>query len=248
MLDGVTSNNLYANSAEASVLASRMKLLGYSDIDAKSMLFLTSKGNQENVLDTIGLQLGINEKPSDSNLSFEHYVSATGDQNNYLFQGEDGNLYNLDFTGGTYSEKSIEEFAEENGFIKDGDKFYDIVDFGQDEASFIDYAFGGTGDGKLDKVEVAAGNETWSSVKWVRQEVNYSSWSAGANDVADAVSSKAFSNILKHKDQWLNSVDEAEILKSVNSYEEYLQRVAEKIVEKMDETGKADTDKINISE
>jgi len=203
------------------------------------MLFLTTRGNQQKVMDRMGEELGINKQPSDQNLSFDRYVTAADDQNNYLFKGEDGNLYNLNFTEGTYSEKSLDNFAEENGLIENGDKFYDVASFGQNEAEFIDYAFQGTGDGKLDRAEIGLGGGTWGSVKWVRQEVNHKLWGAGATSGEAVISNLAFSNILKNKDQWLNATDEEE-LSQVDSYEAYLQRVAEKAVKAMDETGKAE--------
>lgn len=238
MIDGISSNNLYANSAESRVMQRRLEQWGI-DIDAMSLMFLTSRGNQESVINRIGLELGINETPSESNLSFDRYITAENDQNNYLFQGEDGNLYNLNFTEGTYSEISVNDFAEENGLIEDGDKFYDVVDFGQNKAEFTDYAFQGTGDGKLDKAEVAIGGGTWGSIKWVRQEVDQTLWGSGESSGNSVISNLAFSNIIKHKDQWLNATDEEELEKA-ESEEEYWEMIAEKAVEAMDETGKAE--------
>ena len=73
------TNSIYSSS-EARVLAQRQKQLaqiyGY-DLDEKSLLFATTHGNQDAVLDQIGQQLGINQKPSDQNLSFDRYVNSS---------------------------------------------------------------------------------------------------------------------------------------------------------------------------
>lgn len=235
------TNSIYSSS-EARVLAQRQKQLaqiyGY-DLDEKSLLFATTHGNQDAVLDQIGQQLGINQKPSDQNLSFDRYVNSSESEHNIMFQGEDGKVYNLNFTDGTYYEKSVEDFAEENGLINEEGKFYDIVDFGQDKAEFIDYAFQGAGDGKLDRTEVGLGNSTWGSINWVRQEVDQTTWGDGGSSGNSIISNIAFSNIVKHKDQWLNATDLAE-LEDSESYEEYLEKLAQKAVENMDETGNAE--------
>lgn len=248
MINDAISKNLYTDSAEARVAANRNKRLaqdyGMVDLDIKSSLFLTSHGNQERVMNRIGEELGINEKPSDENLSFYRCISADDDVNNYLFQGEDadGNLYNINFTNGTYSTQSVNSFAKDSGLIVNGDQFYDIVDFGQDKAEFINYQFEGTGDGRADFQDVPittlGANPDWSRIKWVNQEVDFTTWGSSDTSQVTTASNIAFSNIIKHKDQWLSDLDKAELAQCTSDYD-YTLKLIEKAVKRMDETGKA---------
>lgn len=188
--------NLYSSST-ASVLNSRQdafrKLYGF-DIDIKSTLFACSGGNQEQVLNRIGFELGINETPADNNLSFDRYVSSSKNQDDIMFQGNDGMLYNLDFTEGTISEQSENDWVENNyaGLINpddDSDRNYDVIDFGQNSAELINYSFTGTGDG-CDKISADANvfasstnvSKWGDSIKWVYQEVDLKSPSYGFLD------------------------------------------------------------------
>ncbi len=248
MINETISKNLYTDSAEARVASNRNRRMaqdyGMVDLDMKSSLFLTSHGNQERVINRIGEELGINEKPSDTNLSFYRCISAEDDVNNYLFQGKDtdGNLYNINFTDGTYSAQSVNSFAKDSGLIVNGDQFYDIVDFGQDKAEFIDYAFEGTDDKFANTNDVSitdlGANTDWSRVKWVRQEVDFKTWGSSDTSQVATTSNEAFSNIIKHKDQWLSDLDKAELAQT-KSETEYLQKIIEKAVKRLDETGKA---------
>ena len=230
------SSNLY-DSNEASVLARRSRSIGY---DALSTVLLTSKGHDQKVMDQMGLELGINKTSDDHNLSFDSFVRSSENDNNMLFQGEDGMLSNLDFTNGTVSQQSVEEFAVENGLIfNDGDKAYDIVDFGQNKAEFINYQFEGTGDGIANRTPVNLGNSTWGRVNFVNQEIDHTTWMSGRTDSVSLASNEAFSNLIKHRDQWLSATQKAE-LSRVTTYEEYLEKIAEFACQNLDETGNAE--------
>ena len=179
--------SLYSGSTTASVLNSRQdtlrKLYGF-DIDIKSTAFACSAGRQEEILNTIGLELGINETPMDNNLSFNRYVSSSKNPDDIMFQGNDGILYNLDFTDGKVTEQSENDWIEENyqGLINpddDSDRNFDVIDFGQNSAELINYSFTGTGDG-CDKISTDANafassttvSKWGNSIQWVYQEVD----------------------------------------------------------------------------
>jgi len=230
----IVSASLY-DSAEATVLARRSKQMGF---DAQTTLSIISGGQTQAALDQMGLELGINKNDGKQNLTFDSYVKSSESGNNMLFQGEDGLLTNLNFDEGTYSQESVEDFAEDHGLIEDDDKFYDVVDFGQNEANFIDYAFEGTGDGKADKTTVNVGDSTWQSIKWVRQEVDQTTWGSGATDQVSTASNKAFTTIFNRRNQWLSATQKAK-LQECTSYNDYLEKLAEYAVKDMDETGKA---------
>ncbi len=234
------TGNLY-ESAEARVAASRREGLGelYGDLDMKSSLFATAGEGINDVSQQMGRELGINKTLQDDNLSFDHYVTSTNDKSNIMFQGEDGNLYNLNFSAGSADGVSTEKFAKDNGLISNGDKFYDVVHFGQDSANFTDYAFEGLGDGKQDSQSVGLGNNTWSNMNWVRQEVNTKLWGNGGSDLQSQTANNAFSNITKHADQWLTD-EQYDILQSIESHDEFLKKLAEFAVKAMDETGQAE--------
>ena len=235
------STNLY-DSNEAMVMARRAKALG---LDVQSALYLVSRGNTKDAMKQVGVELGINKTISDNNLSFDSFVKSSNSENNYLFQGEDGNLYNLNYDNKKVSAESVEDFAEEIGLInEDVGKSYDVVSFGQNKAEFINYVFDGSGigttnDGKANTTKVALGDTTWRNIKWVQQEVNQKTWGSGGTDEVSVISNRAFSNIFKHRNQWLTATQKAELQK-VTSYEEYLEMIAEFAVKDMDESGKAE--------
>ena len=235
------STNLY-DSNEATVMARRARALG---LDVQSALYLVSRGKADDAMKQVGIELGINKSLSDNNLSFDSFVKSSDSDNNFLFQGEDGNLYNLNYDTNKVSSQSVEEFAEENGLInEDVGKAYDVVSFGQNNAEFINYVFDGSGigttnDGRADTTKVALGNQTWRNIKFVQQEVNQKTWGSGASDEVSVVSNRAFSNIFKHRNQWLTATQKTELQK-VKSYEEYLELIAEFAVKDMDESGKAE--------
>ncbi len=187
------SISLYSSST-ASVLSSRQKamqkLYGF-DIDMKSTAFALSGGKQEDVLNRIGVELGINETPMENNLSFNRYVSSSKNADDIMFQGNDGMLYNLDFSENIVTEQSETAWIDENykGLImqdqKTGeydysDRNYDVIDFGQNSAEIINYSFTGIGDG-CDKIQTDASTafassstaSKWGdSIQWVYQEVD----------------------------------------------------------------------------
>lgn len=230
------SGTLY-QSAEATTAKSRQEALSAfygAAIDIKSTLFAVGGDNYNAAAKQIGREIGVNDTLEDDNINFDRYVSASDDKDNLLFQGEDGNLYNLNFTTGAVDEQSTEEFAEENGLIVEGDKFYDIVSFGQDSAEFIDYAFEGLGDGKQDRTEINLGNSTWSSVNWVRQEVDTSVWTNGQSDSYSSTANKAYKNIIKHASQWLTASDYTTLSKCT-TYSDYIKKLAELATQRLNE-------------
>lgn len=229
------SANLYNNSAEAKVLAKRARALGY---DVQTTLAMTSRGNMQDSLDQIGVELGINKSMSDHNLTFDRHIKADGNNEDMLFQGNDGMLYNLDFTSGTVSSKSTIDFAQEHGLINEEGKFYDVVVFGQNKAEFIDYKFGGTGDGKLDTVKVNISDPKWAGIKYVNQETDYKAWTSSGGDLYSSTAREAFSNILEHASQWMSATDYEELAKC-DTYEERMEKFRELAVKAMDETGEA---------
>ena len=227
------STNLY-DSGEAAVLKRRAAAMG---LDVTSMALMTSRNGVDAVADQMGLELGINKTTDEHNLSFDSFVKSSTSENNLLFQGEDGMLSNLNFNTMEVSQQSEADFAKENGMINDeGDKFYDVVDFGQNKAEFVDYSFEGTGDGKADTTPVSVANQDWTSVKWVRQEVDQTTWGTGATDPISTKSNEAFQTIFRRRNQWLSATQKAQLLR-VDSWDAYLQKLAEFAVKDMDETG-----------
>lgn len=257
MINGFNSNSLYGASAEAAVANRRQQQLAKiygNGIDMKSAMFFYSGGRQEEVLDRIALETGINETPAEDNISFDKYVTAENDKDNMLFQGTDGNLYNINFTNGTYGAKDQNEFVEENyaGLINPddkSDKAYDVVEFGQDNAEFINYANVGYGDG-CDNVETSIDNFSsategvlWgNNIKWVYQEVNLNP----TNGADISVYNKFMSNIVSNSTQWMSSEDIQKI-QQTEGYEEYIKKIVDRAIKSMsynDESGFSIADSI----
>jgi len=232
------SSNVYSSST-ADVLMRRMRACGYSDI--KSAAFMLTGGREEEVINQIGVELGVNDKLSDNNLSFDRYVTSSNDSGNLLFQGNDGNLYGLDFTTGKTSEQSEEEWIEENyaGLINpddESDRNYDVIDFGQNSAEIINYAFTGTGDGvnefETDAFDAFASNTDagqWgSSIKWVYKEVDLT-----------APSQDFLSNVGRNQSKYISSTEANQIYKT-QGYQAYANTLLSRAVTAMsynDESG-----------
>ena len=227
------------SSSTASVLMRRMKDSGYSDL--KSAAFMFSGGKHEEVINLIGNELGINDKPTDKNLSFDRYVTSSNDSGNLLFQGNDGNLYGLNFSTGDTSEQSEEKWIEENyaGLINPEDKSdrnYDVIDFGQNSAEIINYAFTGTGDG-LDEFQTNAFDafasntnaEQWGdSIKWLYKEVDIT-----------APSQEFVKNVGKNQTKYITS-SEANYIYTTQGYKAYTNALLNKAISIMnynDESG-----------
>lgn len=238
------ATNVYSSST-ADVLMRRMRACGYSDI--KSAAFMLTGGREEEVINQIGVELGVNDKLSDNNLSFDRYVTSSNDSGNLLFQGNDGNLYGLDFTTGKTSEQSEEEWIDENykGLIMQdketgeydySDRNYDVIDFGQNSAEIINYAFTGTGDGvnefETDAFDAFASNTDagqWgSSIKWVYKEVDLT-----------APSQDFLSNVSRNQSKYISSTEANQIYKT-QGYQAYANTLLSRAVTAMsynDESG-----------
>lgn len=217
----------------------RMRACGYSDI--KSAAFMLTGGREEEVINQIGVELGVNDKLSDNNLSFDRYVTSSNDSGNLLFQGNDGNLYGLDFTTGKTSKQSEDEWIEENyaGLINpddESDRNYDVIDFGQNSAEIINYAFTGTGDGvnefETDAFDAFASNTDagqWgSSIKWVYKEVDLT-----------APSQDFLSNVSRNQSKYISSAEANQIYKT-EGYQAYANTLLSRAVTAMsynDESG-----------
>ncbi len=238
------ATNVYSSST-AEVLMRRMRACGYSDI--KSAAFMLTGGREEEVINQIGVELGINDKLSDKNLSFDRYVTSSNDTGNLLFQGNDGNLYGLDFTTGKTSEQSEEEWIEENyaglinrdqetGEYDYSDRNYDVIDFGQNSAEIINYSFTGTGDGvdefETDAFDAFASNTDagqWgSAIKWVYKEVDLT-----------APSQDFLSNVSRNQSKYI-SATEANYIYKTQGYQAYANTLLNKAINAMsynDESG-----------
>ncbi len=232
------SSNVYSSST-ADVLMRRMRACGYSDI--KSAAFMLTGGREEEVINQIGVELGVNDKLSDNNLSFDRYVTSSNDSGNLLFQGNDGNLYGLDFTTGKTSKQSEDEWIEENyaGLINpddESDRNYDVIDFGQNSAEIINYAFTGTGDGinefETDAFDAFASNTDagqWgSAIKWVYKEVDLT-----------APSQDFLSNVSRNQAKYISSAEANHIYKT-QGYQAYANALFNKAINAMsynDESG-----------
>lgn len=210
------SNSISGNSAEAKVAMDRMARDYGGTIDMKSYLYSTG-ANVEDVTQQIGIELGINKDGYDNNLSFDSYVSSATDQNNFLFQSEDGNLHNLDFTSDKFVSQSTEQFAKDNGLIVDGKKVYDVVDFGQNHAAFTNYSILS---GEQTSVSINLGNPKWSNIDWTLSRIDSSYWGRGGSDREAVKSNRAFSNILEHAEEWLTYDDYAQLDKCESEEEE----------------------------
>ena len=217
------SANVYSSST-ASVLASRQKKLQavYGNLDMKSLAFSLSNGRQEEVVNRIGQELGINSSPVDNNLSFSRYVTAANDSDNLMFQGTNGYLYDINFSSGKVSAIDEKSWIDENyqGLINpkdDSDRNYDVIDFGQNSAEIINYSFTGTGDG-CDKISTDAFNfassstvSKWgSNIQWVYQEVDLKSPSLSF-----------INNVERNSSQYINKNDANDIILKLG-YEKYI--------------------------
>ena len=238
------ATNVYSSST-ADVLMRRMRACGYSDI--KSAAFMLTGGREEEVINQIGVELGVNDKLSDKNLSFDRYVTSSNDSGNLLFQGNDGNLYGLDFTTGKTSKQSEDEWIDENykGLIMQdketgeydySDRNYDVIDFGQNSAEIINYAFTGTGDGvnefETDAFDAFASNTDagqWgSAIKWVYKEVDLT-----------APSQDFLSNVSRNQSKYISSAEANQIYKT-EGYQAYANTLLNRAVRAMsynDESG-----------
>lgn len=238
------ATNVYSSST-AEVLMRRMRACGYSDV--KSAAFMLTGGREEEVINQIGVELGVNDKLSDKNLSFDRYVTSSNDSGNFLFQGNNGNLYGLNFTTGKTSEQSEEEWIDENykGLInKDqvtgeydySDRNYDVIDFGQNSAEIINYSFTGTGDGvdefETDAFDAFASNTDagqWgSAIKWVYKEVDLT-----------APSQDFLSNVSRNQSKYISATEANHIYKT-QGYQAYANTLFNKAINAMsynDESG-----------
>ena len=229
------SSSMYYSST-ASTLASFNKQLSklYGPLDIKSTAFMLTGGKQEEVITRIGLETGINETPVDNNLSFERYITAENNPNDILFQGTDGNLYNLNFSSGSVSSISEKEWIDENyyGLITeddDSDRCYDVIDFKQDSAEIINYSFNGTGDGADDfsiDAHYGFGNpdidSKWgNTVKWVLREV----------DIANP-STNFFNNVKENSSQYINKNEASNIINKFG-YNTYINTLVSKAISSM---------------
>ena len=245
------STNLYSSST-AEVLQRRMEACGYSDI--KSAAFMLTGGREEQMIHQIGVELGVNEKPTDNNLSFDRYVSSSIDNQNLLFQGNDGNLYGLDFTTGKTSEQSEDAWIDKNylgliaynketGEYDYSDRNYDVIEFGQDSAEIINYSFTGAGDGVDEHptdAYAAFGSDTdaaqWgNSVKWVYKEVDL-----------EAPSQNFLNSVSRNRAKYISST-EANHIYNTQGFNAYVNKLVQNAVIAMkdnDSTGLSATELI----
>ena len=244
---GVTNNNLYAVSSQASYALSYQDAFSAAvgGVDMQSTLFMMSGGNPESVLDVIEVQTGISESLIDSKISFNKYVTAENERDNYLFQGTDNQLHNIDFKNGTYGSISETEFVAENfsGLLIDGEKgdlAYDVLSFGAGSAEFINYAATGYDDG-CDTVEMASkdvassaeGLKWGNNIKWAYKEVN-----------PNNPSMSFISDVMRTSTQWLSS-EEILDLQQETTYQSYIQKlldIALKVMSANDEAGSTQAD------
>ena len=237
--------NLYSSS-EAQVLSTRQKqyerMFGVK-LDAKSAAYLASGGRQDAVINRIGVELGINETGADNNLSFYKYVSAEKNSNDILFQGNNGNLYNIDFSKGKVETIDEKKWVDENfvglmlqnqetGEFDYSDRQYDAFKFGQDNAEFINYSFEGTADGcKTISVDASWAfgsseetkiNKKWGDkIQWSYKEVNIT------NPSSDFVN-----HVLKNATSYISKQEAAEIIQK-DGYSKYYDKLFQKAAEAM---------------
>lgn len=242
------SYGLYSQSATARSADAWLKALNQlcgGGIDMKSAMCMATNGKEERVLDCIAAETGISKSVTDNQIDFNRYVSAENQQDNYLFQGNDQQIHNINFAEGTYSSQSERSYVAENfgGMTIDGEKgdmAYDIVKFGNDKAEFINYAATGYDDG-CDRVDIGAKDLATSQegLKW-GNKINFSYREINPNNP----SSSFISDIMQTSTQWLSS-EQILDLQQQTTYESYIQKLIDaalKVFSSNDEGGMTESE------
>lgn len=215
----------------------KSRILGYTDF--KSNLFMSGvdgDGVLQDIENTI--EGGGNGDGENGNLlSWDHYLKANGQSNNFIFGSPDSHLFtNINFNAGEFDVMNEESFSNLLGMDWSEGKPYDIFSMGQNMINFYEFQFGGVDDGKQANLPFDM-ESAWGKGTYIEREVDTSYWYKGI-DYSDPESIKSYTSLqemINAMDQWITDDDKAVLDVFEPGTTEYYQALYRIIIDHMDQ-------------